>query len=211
MTFQKVLPKDLKEPLMTKDNVNSPPHYNQGGIECIDYIESFLTRDEYIGYLRGNVAKYNHRCRYKGKMEEDLRKAQWYNQRLLDFLKKEKSGIQGTIQIVTDPPGVNEKLGGWLFRFDSATPFEEWRPFPGDVIVQVMNVYGDIWEGRVSHLYWGYEEKYNGKIDSEVIVQARQIDNLTKETEQFVTDPTKEDLIKLYKNTTNYAYKETEQ
>lgn len=184
MTFQRVLPKDLKEPLMTKDNVNSPPHYNQGGIECIDYIESFLTRDEYIGYLRGNVAKYNHRCRYKGKMEEDLRKAQWYHQRLVDFLDKEKSGIQGAVEIVTDPPEVNKKFGGWLYRKDSEERLGHWKPFSDDTDVQVMNAYGDIWAGRVSHLYWGYEEKYNGKIDSEVIIQARKIDNLTKETEQ---------------------------
>ena len=33
--------------------VDRPIHYGQGKIECIDYIEDFLTREEYIGYLRG--------------------------------------------------------------------------------------------------------------------------------------------------------------
>jgi len=44
-----------------RDNVNSPAHYGTGKIECIDYIEDFLTEEEYIGYLRGNIAKYLHR------------------------------------------------------------------------------------------------------------------------------------------------------
>jgi hypothetical protein len=64
------------------DKVNSPPHYGQGSIECIEYIEDFLNRDEFIGYLRGNIAKYMHRFRYKNGVE-DLKKAQWYLGRLI--------------------------------------------------------------------------------------------------------------------------------
>ena len=64
------------------DNVNSPAHYGKGSIECIDYIEDFLTTEEYIGYLRGNIAKYLHRWRYKNK-QEDLLKSQWYLDRLV--------------------------------------------------------------------------------------------------------------------------------
>jgi hypothetical protein len=76
---------DFKETVMaehTSDNVNNPPHYGKGKIECIDYIEDFLTKEEYIGYLRGNIAKYLHRWRYKNK-QEDLLKAQWYLDRLV--------------------------------------------------------------------------------------------------------------------------------
>jgi hypothetical protein len=57
------------------DNVNHPKHYGQGDIECIDYIADFLSYDEYVGYLRGNVAKYLHRWRYKNGLE-DLKKSQ---------------------------------------------------------------------------------------------------------------------------------------
>ena len=64
------------------DNVNSPAHYGSGNIECIDYIEDFLTKEEFIGYLRGNIAKYMHRWRYKNKAE-DLKKAEWYLKRLI--------------------------------------------------------------------------------------------------------------------------------
>lgn len=67
---------------VTNDNVNHPAHYGTGKIECIDYIEDFLTTEEYIGYLRGNIAKYMHRWRYKNKVE-DLKKARWYLDRLI--------------------------------------------------------------------------------------------------------------------------------
>lgn len=64
------------------DMVDKPPHYNQGGIECIDYIEQQLG-EEYTGYLQGNVIKYLHRFRYKNGLE-DLKKAQWYLERLIE-------------------------------------------------------------------------------------------------------------------------------
>jgi hypothetical protein len=64
------------------DNVNSPSHYGQGKIEAIEYISDFLTKEEYQGYLRGNIAKYLHRFPYKNGIE-DLRKAQWYLERLI--------------------------------------------------------------------------------------------------------------------------------
>lgn len=66
------------------DNVNNPPHYGSGKIECIEYIEDFLTPEEYIGYLRGNIAKYLHRWRYKNGLE-DLKKATWYLDRLAEL------------------------------------------------------------------------------------------------------------------------------
>jgi hypothetical protein len=65
------------------DPVNQPPHYNTGGIECIEAIEASMTSEEFKGYLRGNVQKYVWRCMYKGKTLEDLKKAQWYLNRLI--------------------------------------------------------------------------------------------------------------------------------
>lgn len=63
------------------DNVNSPKHYNSGGIECIDYIKQQLG-DGFIDYCQGNVIKYLHRWRYKNG-KEDLEKAQWYLNRIV--------------------------------------------------------------------------------------------------------------------------------
>lgn len=81
---------DDKTSMMTKearDMVNNPKHYNTGEIECIDAIDSMLTSEEFIGYLRGNSLKYRWRFRYKNGTE-DLKKAEWYEKRLLELLDK---------------------------------------------------------------------------------------------------------------------------
>lgn len=67
---------------MTKpDLVNSPPHYRQGDIECIDAIRAALTEEEFRGYCKGNALKYIWRERHKGG-GESLAKAGWYLDRL---------------------------------------------------------------------------------------------------------------------------------
>lgn len=66
------------------DMVNAPAHYTSGKVECIDAIESMLTRDEFIGFLRGNILKYQWRYKIKNGVE-DLKKAQWYFDRLIKF------------------------------------------------------------------------------------------------------------------------------
>ena len=65
------------------DMVNSPPHYNQTGIECIDAI-SAATDNNFKYYLQGNVMKYLWRFDYKDKPLEDLQKAKWYLDRLIE-------------------------------------------------------------------------------------------------------------------------------
>ena len=76
-----------RRPDLQPDVVNHPSHYTDGEIECIDAIEAQLTAEEYRGYLRGNCAKYLWRCMLKGKPVEDLKKCQWYLERLLQAFK----------------------------------------------------------------------------------------------------------------------------
>lgn len=59
------------------DPVDRPAHY-QGDIECIDAIKSQLTEEQWVGYLRGQVAKYNWRIGRKGEAEHDAKKLLWY-------------------------------------------------------------------------------------------------------------------------------------
>jgi hypothetical protein len=65
------------------DKVNSPLHYTVGGIETIDYIEAKLTKEQFKGYLKGNIIKYISRFEHKNAVE-DLRKAQWYLNKLIE-------------------------------------------------------------------------------------------------------------------------------
>ena len=75
------------------DVVNNPEHYNQGQVECIDAIKAMLSIEEFIGYLRGNSMKYRWRFRYKNGLE-DLRKAEWYENRLLKALEESQEELK---------------------------------------------------------------------------------------------------------------------
>ncbi len=68
--------------------VENPPHYNAGGIECIEAIKASMSTESYTGYLKGNVQKYVWRYEDKNGVE-DLRKAQWYLNTLIDVLWEE--------------------------------------------------------------------------------------------------------------------------
>lgn len=60
------------------DPINSPTHYNVGGIEAIDAIHAALGDEGFNAFCRGNVLKYTTRAPYKGKPAEDMAKAAWY-------------------------------------------------------------------------------------------------------------------------------------
>ena len=70
------------------DSVNNPPHYNYGKVECIEAIEESMTSESFRGYLKGNCMKYLWRYERKGKELEDLRKAQWYLDKLIDEVEE---------------------------------------------------------------------------------------------------------------------------
>lgn len=65
------------------DVVNSPPHYNTGSVEAIEAIEASLSDEGYRGALKANVIKYMWRYEKKAKPIEDLKKARWYLDRLI--------------------------------------------------------------------------------------------------------------------------------
>lgn len=68
--------------------VDHPPHYNAGGIECIDAIEAALGREQFIGFLRGQVIKYQWRCGLKDAADQDAAKANWYGRKLQEVLEQ---------------------------------------------------------------------------------------------------------------------------
>lgn len=76
------------------DMVNHPYHYRtKSGLETIDVIEAFT--DDLSGgeaTNTGNVIKYI--CRWKKKNGlEDLEKARWYLNRLIDLVKKKEEEV----------------------------------------------------------------------------------------------------------------------
>ena len=69
------------------DPVERPSHYVNGEIECIDAIQAATTQEEFEGFLRGNVLKYLWRCNLKSNKTEDLNKARWYLNRLIEEIE----------------------------------------------------------------------------------------------------------------------------
>ena len=77
MTYKQAAQPWPDAPDTPPDNVNSPPHYKQGAIECIEAIQSALTEEEFRGYCKGNALKYIWREKHKGG-DESINKALWY-------------------------------------------------------------------------------------------------------------------------------------
>lgn len=70
---------DVRFPAFQEDNVNHPQHYKHGEIETIDIIRMSLTPEEFQGFLKGNVLKYQLRAPFKhATPEEDYKKAKYY-------------------------------------------------------------------------------------------------------------------------------------
>lgn len=68
---------------LQNDPVCHPSHYTTGKIECIDFIE-----DQKLGFHAGNIIKYIVRHEHKGNPLEDLQKARWYLDRLIQQFSK---------------------------------------------------------------------------------------------------------------------------
>ena len=68
---------------VVNDPVNHPSHYQGNGVECIDCIESAVSGlDGFHAFCAGNAIKYIFRFSHKNGVE-DLRKAEWYIDRLI--------------------------------------------------------------------------------------------------------------------------------
>lgn len=75
-----------REKIMSKkkEMVDHPDHYNKGKIEVIDYIESLGIHED---FCIGNAIKYLSRYKHKGNALEDLKKARWYIDYIINKLE----------------------------------------------------------------------------------------------------------------------------
>lgn len=88
------------------DSVNHPSHYTQGGKEVIEIIQEVCSIDEFVGYCKGNILKYLARRNFKGFYKQDLQKANWYLDYLLNcaHLPYSNVSIQKDTSIERDLP-----------------------------------------------------------------------------------------------------------
>lgn len=81
-------PMEKEQEKRMTDLIDNQPHYKNQGIEPIDLMRKNFTREEFTGFLQGNVLKYM--LRYKDKNGlEDLKKAKTY----LTWLIKEEEKL----------------------------------------------------------------------------------------------------------------------
>lgn len=75
------------------ENVNHPAHY--GGennlYECIKVLKAWLSPEEYKGFLKGNVIKYLCRQGKKDESKQELKKAEWYLEKLIETFEEKVS------------------------------------------------------------------------------------------------------------------------
>ena len=74
---------------MSKDYIN-PDHYKTGGIETIEYMKAKSTPEEFKGHLRLTALKYLSRFGKKDDELQELKKAKWYLDKLIEELEDEK-------------------------------------------------------------------------------------------------------------------------
>lgn len=79
--------------------VSHPKHYIRGGMETIDVITAFTEGlDGIEAYDTGAILKYICRWQQKGGVQ-DLEKAMWYTQHLIDHVRAERPH---TIKVITE-------------------------------------------------------------------------------------------------------------
>ena len=75
---------------MTDKNIINPEHYTGSNIECIDAMKAMLGHYGFISYLQGNLMKYLWRSPAKGNQSQDLKKAEWFLNRLIEEIETDK-------------------------------------------------------------------------------------------------------------------------
>lgn len=72
------------------DNAGTRPVYYGGAdnqFECIKVLEAWLTHEEFCGWLKGTIIKYQSRAG-KGQIELDAAKSAWYARYYAEYLKR---------------------------------------------------------------------------------------------------------------------------
>lgn len=137
------------------DNVNYPHHYQlPNGLQAIDLIEALLTPEEFKGFLKGNIHKYNIRADKKGNPEEDRKKAVWYTNYLLELEADEDTTYEITPkgEALTDmavagfdiPPAKNYDIWDnennqrwlWLTKEGTWCSYQTWQEYPTKTVIK---------------------------------------------------------------------------
>ena len=79
-----------EQPRELSDAIN-PSHYKHNGIETIDYMKAVSTGEEFKGHLRLTAIKYISRLGKKDCPKQEIKKAIWYLNKLLEEYEAENN------------------------------------------------------------------------------------------------------------------------
>lgn len=78
------------------DEISSPKHYKVfPGVDSIDVIEKALSKEEFVGFCKGNILKYRLRAGNKGPADQCIAKANWYRDVLLELEQCDVTAVVG--------------------------------------------------------------------------------------------------------------------
>lgn len=88
MSLEKPKPDPAADATKEADMVDNPEHYTFGGIETVDYLRAKLSKEEFVGWCRGNALKYLSRAGHKDEELQEYRKAAKYIEWIIDAMKE---------------------------------------------------------------------------------------------------------------------------
>jgi len=146
---------------MTVDMVNHPPHYiSPNGLEAITVLEAFFPDDP----LAWQVGKYILRYKHKGGVE-DLKKARFYLNRLIDKLTEEERELNSS--------SAQQTMLNILRKYYGPKQVNTWAHMEPDKVYEDNE--GDLWKfvsGEGPHfspddgdLWEPWDEEYRGSPD----------------------------------------------
>lgn len=90
LIFKIVEDKEVVSNDKPQDAIN-PSHYKHNGIETIDYMKAVSTAEEFKGHLRLTAIKYISRLGKKDCPKQEIKKAIWYLNKLLEQYEAESN------------------------------------------------------------------------------------------------------------------------
>ena len=92
--YEKAFPKLEPKPEPKPDMVNHPPHYTQGGMECIEEMIQLFGRQATMNFCLLNAWKYRKRALHKNG-QQDLDKSDWYIAKYVELKKEDMKDGEG--------------------------------------------------------------------------------------------------------------------
>ncbi len=74
---------------ITNCTVNHHEPNTYGDIKYINAIRAGLTKEEFIGFLRGEIIRYTCRMNSNGNLLQDTKNSVWYSNKLISVLEEE--------------------------------------------------------------------------------------------------------------------------